>query len=185
MTLKLEVAIGILTDEAGRLLVGRRMRSPQLGKWEMPGGKVEVNETVIEALKREFREEGNVELNDIARWTKIEDESSILYLYRVFTTDVFTPTIYEEYRYVEADELIALDWIEANRGFVPELKNLLKSRLPIVPFTYVTKNLVELLDCLNAISQEWNAREAFTQITCILRDDALLFPVDTRLSEKV
>ena len=52
------VAVGILIDDAGRVLVTRRAPDAhQGGLWEFPGGKVEENETLLEALARELREE--------------------------------------------------------------------------------------------------------------------------------
>jgi 8-oxo-dGTP diphosphatase len=52
------VAVGILIDDAGRVLVTRRAPGThQGGLWEFPGGKVEVEETLLEALARELREE--------------------------------------------------------------------------------------------------------------------------------
>ena len=52
------VAVGILIDDAGRVLVTRRAPDAhQGGLWEFPGGKVEAGETLQEALARELREE--------------------------------------------------------------------------------------------------------------------------------
>ena len=52
------VAVGILIDDAGRVLVTRRAPDAhQGGLWEFPGGKVEENETILAALARELREE--------------------------------------------------------------------------------------------------------------------------------
>ena len=52
------VAVGILIDDAGRVLVTRRApEAHQGGLWEFPGGKVEENETILAALARELQEE--------------------------------------------------------------------------------------------------------------------------------
>ena len=52
------VAVGILIDDAGRVLVTRRAPDAhQGGLWEFPGGKVEENETILAALARELQEE--------------------------------------------------------------------------------------------------------------------------------
>ncbi|MFN3596685.1 MAG: A/G-specific adenine glycosylase [Rubricoccaceae bacterium] len=52
------VAVGLVSDEAGRLLVQRRPEAAMLGGlWEFPGGKQEPGETLPEAVRRELREE--------------------------------------------------------------------------------------------------------------------------------
>lgn len=52
------VAVGVVTDDKGRILVTRRVADAhQGGLWEFPGGKVESDEGVLEALARELKEE--------------------------------------------------------------------------------------------------------------------------------
>jgi 8-oxo-dGTP diphosphatase len=53
-----EVAAGILLDAQQRFLMGQRpLGKPYEGYWEFPGGKVEADETLFQALQRELQEE--------------------------------------------------------------------------------------------------------------------------------
>ena len=47
---------GVLIDQ-GRALLVRRAREPALGEWTIPGGLLEVGETLAAAVERELREE--------------------------------------------------------------------------------------------------------------------------------
>jgi 8-oxo-dGTP diphosphatase len=51
------VAVGVLLLDAGRVLLVQRGRPPQVGKWTVPGGGVEVGETLEAAALRELAEE--------------------------------------------------------------------------------------------------------------------------------
>ncbi|MEM9488220.1 MAG: NUDIX hydrolase [Myxococcota bacterium] len=48
---------GIAFDRTGRVLLIRRARPPGQGLWSIPGGRVELGETLTEACVRELREE--------------------------------------------------------------------------------------------------------------------------------
>lgn len=57
------VVAGIIRDERGRYLLCRRPEGGWgAGKWEFPGGKLEVGEHPAAALRRECREELDVEV---------------------------------------------------------------------------------------------------------------------------
>lgn len=47
----------IVYDDAGRLLLIRRGRPPQVGSWSLPGGRIEAGETAQQAVLREVAEE--------------------------------------------------------------------------------------------------------------------------------
>ena len=49
-------------DEAGRLLLIRRGQEPGLGKWSLPGGRIEPGESAAEAAGREVREETGLDV---------------------------------------------------------------------------------------------------------------------------
>jgi 8-oxo-dGTP diphosphatase len=52
---------GIVTDSRGRILL---VKGDRRG-WEPPGGQVELGEDLVEALKREIREESSVEVEAV------------------------------------------------------------------------------------------------------------------------
>ena len=52
------VAAGVLRDESGRVLIARRPDGGHAGGfWEFPGGKIQADETPLQALVRELAEE--------------------------------------------------------------------------------------------------------------------------------
>jgi ADP-ribose pyrophosphatase YjhB (NUDIX family) len=53
---------GIVHDTAGRLLLIRRANEPGRGRWSIPGGRVEPNETDKDAIIRELLEETGLEV---------------------------------------------------------------------------------------------------------------------------
>lgn len=59
----LDIAVGVLLDDAGRVLIARRRPGkPGAGKWEFPGGKREPGEPMTTALARELYEELGIEV---------------------------------------------------------------------------------------------------------------------------
>jgi 8-oxo-dGTP diphosphatase len=70
-----EVAAGILLDQFGRYLLGQRPAGkPYAGYWEVPGGKIEKEESVFEALKRELQEELGIEIQSSEELTVLEHD---------------------------------------------------------------------------------------------------------------
>ena len=69
----IDVAVGILMQENGDVLLGQRPEGkPYAGYWEFPGGKVESGESILAALKREFVEELGVEVLSAEPWCGVE-----------------------------------------------------------------------------------------------------------------
>lgn len=78
MSHPLRVAVGVVLDDQSRVLVARRGEHQHQGnKWEFPGGKIEPDESLAEALKREFHEEVNLQLDvpdALKPWMVIEHD---------------------------------------------------------------------------------------------------------------
>jgi 8-oxo-dGTP diphosphatase len=69
----INVAVGILMKPNGDVLLAQRPEGkPYAGYWEFPGGKVEENEEILDALKREFVEELGIEINQADAWCGVE-----------------------------------------------------------------------------------------------------------------
>ena len=67
-----DVAVGVLFQPDGKfLLTSRPDGKPYPGYWEFPGGKLEANETVEQALGRELHEELGIEIEAVTPW-KVE-----------------------------------------------------------------------------------------------------------------
>lgn len=64
-----DVAVGVLIQRNGDfLLTSRPQGKAYAGYWEFPGGKLEVGETVEQALVRELQEELGIEVTQLTLW---------------------------------------------------------------------------------------------------------------------
>lgn len=54
--------VAVIIDEEGRVLLTRRSIPPFKDQWVMPGGKIDLGEPILEALKREVHEEVGLEI---------------------------------------------------------------------------------------------------------------------------
>ncbi len=90
-TKMVHVAVGVIKQENKFFLTKRLANSHQGGKWEFPGGKVEVNETVHQALYRELKEEVAIETLACSPFMQIShDYGDKKVLLDVFVVEQFT-----------------------------------------------------------------------------------------------
>lgn len=123
------VAGAIIQD--GKVLAARRTTPAELaGRWELPGGKVEPGEIEADALGRELREELGVEV-DVGEQIGPDVELGRRRVLRVFTARLLDPvgairpTEHDAVRWLAADKLDEVDWLEADEALLPRLRTLL------------------------------------------------------------
>ncbi len=78
------VAAHALVIKEGRMLLVKRSKEPSMGKWSLPGGRIELGETTYEAAKREILEECSIEIEidrllDVADSVIRDEEGRISY----------------------------------------------------------------------------------------------------------
>ena len=56
------IGVGGVVIDQGRTVLIRRGTEPLLGEWSIPGGTIEIAETLEEAVRRELREETGLEV---------------------------------------------------------------------------------------------------------------------------
>jgi 8-oxo-dGTP diphosphatase len=109
----------------GALLVAQRDRPPELaGLWELPGGKVAAGETDADALARELHEELGIVATVGARLgADVALPGGMTLRAFLVTAPDATPHPHDHraLRWVNGDELDALAWVPADRGWVPDL----------------------------------------------------------------
>jgi 8-oxo-dGTP diphosphatase len=126
-----QVVVGAAIVRGGRVLAARRTApASAAGRWEFPGGKVEPGEADADSLVREVREELGVMIR-VERWLAGEEEIGGRYLLRVALARIEegepAPTEHDQVRWLAAAELGAVDWLDGDRPFLPELSELLPS----------------------------------------------------------
>ena len=123
--------VGAAIVREGRVLAARRTKpAAAAGRWEFPGGKVEAGESPEQALVREVAEELGVTVA-VTGWLAGEAPIGTAYVLTVALSRLVEgdpdPTEHDEVRWLSADQLGDVDWLEPDRPFLAELKEILES----------------------------------------------------------
>ncbi|MGX8850474.1 (deoxy)nucleoside triphosphate pyrophosphohydrolase [Amedibacillus sp. YH-ame10] len=124
----IQVVCGIIKQN-GKYLIARRGKGVRENIWEFPGGKVEANESLEEAVQREIKEELEIDVNVIRHVLDIIDEREDMILQvSAFLCEFVSGEIklhaHHEACFVRANELTAYSFEEADQ---PILQALIES----------------------------------------------------------
>lgn len=127
--------VGVAIIKAGQLLAAQRAYpAAEAGRWELPGGKCVVGESLAQSAQREIREELRCEIADMQELpgsSRINDQ----YALQVVTASLArgTPAAAEHLalRWVDPEGLDELDWLEPDRPYLPTLKEIMLDGEPL------------------------------------------------------
>lgn len=118
----------ILKDK--KILVAQRNEKMKLPlKWEFPGGKLEINESEIDCIKREIKEEINIDIEVLQKLSNnIHDYGTFKINLIPFIVQYISGEIklaeHKDYKLLERSQLLNLDWAEADLPIVEEFLKL-------------------------------------------------------------
>lgn len=113
-----------------KILVAQRSEKMKLPlKWEFPGGKLENRENEVDCIKREIKEELNIEIEVLKKLSNsIYDYGNFKINLIPFIAKYISGEIllfeHNDYRLLEKSELLNLDWAEADIPIVEEFLTL-------------------------------------------------------------
>lgn len=127
-----DIIVGAAIVRDGKLLVAQRAYPDELaGLWELPGGRVEPGESEADALRRECREELEIEVrvgNRVGRDVSLSGDK-VLRIHAATTVEPHAEPValeHQSVRWLPAADLLGLDWLPADRALVGDLRNLLE-----------------------------------------------------------
>lgn len=124
-----EVTAGIIIDNNKILIAQRGANEKLAGKWEFPGGKIELDETPQECLKREIKEEleVDIEVGDYlgeSIYTYPNGEIKLIAYFATVVDGDIKLSVHDKIEWITIGEIDEYDFAAADIYFVEKLKEV-------------------------------------------------------------
>jgi A/G-specific adenine glycosylase len=123
-----DVAISVI-EYQNKILITKRENTKFLsGLWEFPGGKIEKNETAVDAIIREVKEETNLTISNPVFLGNITHKYSHfgvnISLFKSFPKSIKTLNSYRKHRWIKLKDILNFPLPKANHKMLDILKKL-------------------------------------------------------------
>lgn len=125
----INVVAAIIEKENKILITKRNLKKSQGGLWEFPGGKIEEGETKQEALKREIKEELDLDIEVYEQVTEKvhhypdKDINLISFKCKIISGELKLIE-HEEYKWVLPEEMLKYEFAEADKWIVENIRKV-------------------------------------------------------------
>ena len=137
------IVVGGVLEKDGKYLLVREAKKMCYGKWNLPAGCLDSNETILEAARREIKEESglDVELTGVCQIgnRKLEDDVfvSIIFSTKVLGDDIkFSPDEILDIKWFSYKELLSIKDQLRTEGLILGAINNVRNKL-VAPISVV------------------------------------------------
>jgi mutator protein MutT len=135
------VGVGAIIIQNGKILLEKRKNDPGRGKWSIPGGLVELGESLEQTVIREVQEETGLvvdapELIDVVNQTSLDESGKVKYHFVIVDYVVklkdgtaIAASDAAELEWVLLDEVEQKDLIRSFRGFFEKNRKRLEKMI--------------------------------------------------------
>lgn len=165
------VAAVIVTGNG--ILATQRSHGEFKDKWEFPGGKIEPGETPEQALKREIKEELDVDISidsyiEAVHYSYTDFEIKLYVFVCSVDSGNITLKEHKSSEWLKTDELDSMEWLPADKMVLPALKryfdNVTVDKKSLMPaYTYIEKGHFALTE--KHVPHIVNPKDAIVRVT--------------------
>ena len=155
------------------ILATQRSHGEFKDKWEFPGGKIEPGETPEQALKREIKEELDVDISidsyiEAVHYSYTDFEIKLYVFVCSVASGNITLKEHKSSEWLKTDELDSMEWLPADKVVLPALKryfdNVTVDKKSLMPaYTYIEKGHFALTE--KHVPHIVNSKDAIVRVT--------------------